>query len=162
MALKMFFEEYLDFNEFEAIKIILFQQNQPQFIELISKAIYKYKVMLEEKAKTAKKDIVNYHWEIPAERIYNELYEEQDKPTHILEPFYQNVKASTPEIKFIDFLEEHKLYLEWWYKNGENAKEHFAVPYIDYSGKESLFYVDFVILSKNRVTCLFDTKNTRK
>ena len=60
--------------------------------------------------------------------------------------------------KMIAYLEEQKENLHWWYKNGEKAKEHFAVPYIDYLGKQSLFYVDFVILSKTNVTCLFDTK----
>ena len=49
--------------------------------------------------------------------------------------------------------------MQWWYKNGEKAKEHFAVPYIDNEGKQRLFYVDFVILTKNNVTCLFDTKS---
>ncbi|MDP3003843.1 MAG: DEAD/DEAH box helicase family protein [Bacteroidales bacterium] len=158
MALKLLFEEYFGFNEFEAIKIILYQENQPQFIELIAKALDRYKVILEEKANIAKKDVVKYQWEVPAERIYNELYEEKDNPTHVLEPFYQYVKASNPENKFIEFLEHHKENFEWWYKNGESAKEHFAVPYIDHYGKESLFYVDFVILLRNGITCLFDTK----
>lgn len=158
MALKLFFEEYLNFNEFETVKIILFPQNQPHFIELISKAIELYKVILEEKANKASKDIVNYPWEVPLERIYNELFVEQDKPTHALEPFYQYSKASKPEITFIEFLELHKNCFEWWYKNGESAKEHFAVPYTNHLGTESLFYVDFVILTKSGTTCLFDTK----
>ncbi len=159
MALKMFFEEYLDFSEFVSPKIVLYPQNQPMFIELIAKAIEAYKIMLEEKANAAKKEVVNYPWEVPKERIYNEFYEEQDKPTHALEPFYQNKKASNPEIRFADYLEQHKEHFEWWYKNGESAKEHFAVPYINYLKVESLFYVDFVILSKKGVTYLFDTKS---
>jgi type III restriction enzyme len=158
MALKIFFEEYFGFNEFEAIKIILFQENQPQFIELISIAIERYKIILEEKANNAKKDVIKYQWEVPSERIYNELYVEFDKPTHILEPYYQYIKASTPENKFIEFIEHNKEYFEWWYKNGESAKEHFAVEYINHLGTESLFYVDFVILLKTGITCLFDTK----
>lgn len=158
MALKLFFEEYLGYNEFEAIKIILFPQNQPAFIELIAKAIERYIEMLEEKTNKAKKEVENYTWEVPIERIYNELYDEQNKPTHILEPFYEYVKASSPEKTFANYLESNKENLEWWYKNGESAKEHFAVPYIDYTGKESLFYVDFVLLTKKGTTCLFDTK----
>jgi len=159
MALKMFFEEYLEFNEFDSIKIILFPQNQPQFIELIAKAIEIYKMMQEEWAKKATKDVVKYPWEVPLERIYNELYTIDDKPTHALEPFYQLTKASKPEVKFAEFLESNKEFFEWWYKNGESAKEHFAVPYINHLGVESLFYVDFVILTKSGITCLFDTKS---
>jgi type III restriction enzyme len=158
MALKLFFEEYLGFNEYEATKILLHSNNQPAFIELIDKALEYYNEMQEAKAKAATREVVNYTWDVPAERIYNELYDEQPKPTHVLEPFYQLVKVSKPEKLFADFLESKKESLKWWYKNGESAKEHFAVPYIDYLGKQSLFYVDFVVLAKNKVTCLFDTK----
>lgn len=158
MAIKLFFEEYLNFNEFETVKIVLYPQNQPAFIELIEKAIERYTQMLEEQTNKASKDVMTYDWEVPAERIYNELYTEKPAEIHALEPFYENQKASKPEVKFAEYLEMNKEHIEWWYKNGEKAKEHFAVTYIDYTGKESLFYVDFVILGKDKTTYLFDTK----
>jgi type III restriction enzyme len=158
MSLKLLFEEYLSYNEFEAVKIMIYDYNQPQFIELIALAIDLFTKMQEEKAKTATKDAQVYPWEVPIERIYNENYQEQDKPTHALIPFYEQNRVSLPEVKFVEFLESRKEMLEWWYKNGDKAKEHFAIPYIDYTGKESLFYVDFIILTKNGVRCLFDTK----
>ncbi|MCB6062423.1 Type III restriction enzyme, res subunit [Flavobacterium psychrophilum] len=158
-GLKYFFEDYFGIIEYDAIKIMLFDQNQSIFIELIEKAKERYQEMLEQKANNATKDVQNYQWEVPIERIYNELYEEKETvQKHALEPFYQYNKASKPEVKFAEFLEENKENLHWWYKNGEKAKEHFAIPYIDYLGKQSLFYVDFIILSKTNVTCLFDTK----
>jgi type III restriction enzyme len=158
-GMKYFFEDYFGIIEYDAIKIMLFDQNQPIFIELIEKAKERYQEMQEEKANKATKDVQNYQWEVPIERIYNELYEEKEAvQRHALEPFYEYNRASKPEVKFADFLEENKENLYWWYKNGEKAKEHFAVPYIDYLGKQSLFYVDFVILNKTNVTCLFDTK----
>ncbi len=158
-GLKYFFEDYFGIIEYDAIKIMLYDQNQPIFIELIEKAKERYQEMLEQKANNATKDVQNYQWEVPIERIYNELYEEKEAiQSHALEPFYEYNSASKPEVKFAEFLEENKDHLHWWYKNGEKAKEHFAVPYIDYLGKQSLFYVDFVILSKANVTCLFDTK----
>jgi type III restriction enzyme len=158
-GMKYFFEDYFGIIEYDAIKIMLFDQNQPIFIELIEKAKERYQEMQEQKANNATKDVQNYQWEVPIERIYNELYEEKEAvQRHALEPFYEYNRASKPEVKFADFLEENKENLHWWYKNGEKAKEHFAVPYIDYLGKQSLFYVDFVILNKTNVTCLFDTK----
>lgn len=160
MALKLFFEEYIDYNEFDAVKVMLYNNNQPLFIELIHKAIDEYRLHLEEKAKAAQKEVVKYSWEVPSERVYNELYEVKDAPTHAMLPFFQSVKASSPEVNFANFLEQNKEFFEWWYKNGESAKEHFAIPYIDYTDKESLFYVDFVILSKNGTTYLFDTKTS--
>lgn len=158
-GMKYFFEDYFGIIEYDAIKIMLFEQNQSIFIELIEKAKERYQEMQEEKANKATKDVQNYQWEVPIERIYNELYEEKEAvQRHALEPFYEYNRASKPEVKFAEFLEENIENLYWWYKNGEKAKEHFAVPYIDYLGKQSLFYVDFVILSKTNVTCLFDTK----
>lgn len=158
-GMKYFFEDYFGIIEYDAIKIMLFEQNQSIFIELIEKAKERYQEMQEEKANKATKDVQNYQWEVPIERIYNELYEEKEAvQRHALEPYYEYNRASKPEVKFAEFLEENIENLYWWYKNGEKAKEHFAVPYIDYLGKQSLFYVDFVILSKTNVTCLFDTK----
>jgi type III restriction enzyme len=160
-VMKYFFEDYFGIIEYDAIKIMLYDQNQPIFIELIEKAKERYQEMQEQKANNATKDVQNYQWEVPIERIYNELYEEKEAVLrHALEPFYEYNRASKPEVKFAVFLEENKDHLHWWYKNGEKAKEHFAVPYIDYLGKQSLFYVDFMILSKTNVTCLFDTKTS--
>ncbi|MBC7554283.1 MAG: restriction endonuclease subunit R, partial [Taibaiella sp.] len=154
MALKFFFEDYFGFNEFEAVKIILYDQNQTQFIELIEKSLERYN----EVASTSRKDVQNYDWEVPAERIYNELYDEKSTKQNALIPYYQYVKASTPEREFVSFLANNSIYLKWWYQNGANAKEHFAVPYTNHLGKQSLFYVDFVILTNSGTTCLFDTK----
>jgi type III restriction enzyme len=158
MSLKLFFEEYLNENEFDAIKIMLDSNNQPIFIQMIEKSLETYTQILAEKANAVSREVINYTWEVPAERVYNELYEEQNRPTHALLPYYEYTKASTPEKLFAEFLENNKEHLAWWYKNGESAKEHFAINYIDYLGKESLFYIDFVILTNTGVTCLFDTK----
>ena len=158
MALKMFFEEYLNYGEFDATKIVLYAQNQHAFIELITKSLDLFTQMLEEKANKAQKDIQTYTWEVPAERIYNDNYEEQVQEIHILEPYYESVKASKPEKSFANYLENKSEHITWWYKNGESAKEHFAIPYSNYLGKKSLFYIDFVVFTKSKVTCLFDTK----
>lgn len=159
MSLKLLFEEYLGYNEYETVKIILHDYNQPLFIELIELAIIEYTKIQEEKAKTALKDAQIYPWEVPLERAYNENYTKKDKPKHALKPYFEQNHASQPEKLFTDFLEKNKQHLEWWYKNGDKAKEHFAIPYIDYTGKESLFYVDYIMLTKNGIRCLFDTKS---
>lgn len=158
MSLKMMFEDYFEFNEFESVKIILYANNQPQFVELIGKAVGEYESHLAEKAKIATKDIQTYSWEVPQERIYNENYSEVTAEVHAMLPFYENNRVSNPEKAFREFLEQNKSHIEWWYKNGEKAREHFAVPYIDYTGQQSLFYVDFVIKLKDKFTYLFDTK----
>jgi len=158
MSLKMLFEEYLYFNEFDTVKIILDPYNQPLFVELVSKALELYDILQEEKSKGATKDIQKYAWEVPVERIYNENYTQMDMEAHVLIPFFESNRVSNPEKNFQSFLETNKDHLEWWYKNGENAKEHFAISYEDYMGEQRLFYPDFVIRSKSNTTYLFDTK----
>ncbi|MCX6309979.1 MAG: DEAD/DEAH box helicase family protein [Bacteroidia bacterium] len=158
MGLKLLFEDYFELNEFDAVKIILYPNNQTQFVELIGKAIEEYELHLAEKAKVATKEIQNYTWEVPAERIYNEHFNEVPTEAHAMSPFYESDRVSNPEKAFRDFLEKNKAHLAWWYKNGENAKEHFAVPYTDYMGEQRLFYPDFVIQGTNNTLYLFDTK----
>ena len=51
--------------------------------------------------------------------------------------------------------------IEYWYKNGDSGREHFAVDYEDVMGIKRLFYVDFIIKMKDGKTGLFDTKSLR-
>ena len=60
---------------------------------------------------------------------------------------------------FEAYLEANTEYIDWWYKNGDSGKQHYAVSYIDESGTKALFYVDFVIRMKNGQIFLFDTKS---
>ena len=48
--------------------------------------------------------------------------------------------------------------VEYWFKNGERDKTFFSIPYTD-EDREKLFYVDFIILFKNKQIGLFDTKS---
>lgn len=158
LALKYFFEEYIGMDEYHAIKIILYDLNNPKFIEVIDRALAKFEILQQQKAATASKRVEESEWDVPPEKIFNENY--QEKPAHIyaLEPFYENKGASNPEKGFALFLEKNNENIEWWYKNGDKNKEDFAVTYIDRQGITRGFYVDFVIKLKNGITALFDTK----
>jgi type III restriction enzyme len=158
LALKIFFEEYLSLNEFAAVKIILFEQNKPRFIEVIDRALAKHEAMLRQKAAQATKLVEENEWDVPPEKIYNEHYTEKMAATHALEPFYEYKSASGPEKQFVAFLESHKQHIEWWYKNGDKNKEDFAVTYEDREGVTRGFYVDYLIKLKNGPIALFDTK----
>jgi type III restriction enzyme len=78
-----------------------------------------------------------------------------------LEPFFEQANASSPEQAFRTYLESQSDQIEWWYKNGDSGKEHFAVPYTDSRNEMRLFYVDFVIKLKNGSIALYDTKTKR-
>lgn len=68
--------------------------------------------------------------------------------------------ASNQKKDFVKFLEQNSQYIEWWYKNGDKGKQHYAIEY-ETGNKhvKSLFYVDFVIRMKNGHVYLFDTKS---
>jgi len=97
-------------------------------------------------------------WDVPKERIYNELYQLRGVDYHALVPFYEGFRASNPEKEFVTFLEKNSTHIEWWYKNGDKNKEDFAVTYEDSDGKIRGFFVDFVIKLKTGPIALFDTK----
>ncbi len=158
LALLLFFDDYLNHSEIEAIKIILFEQNKTKFIELIDIALQIYTKLLKEKASKSTKKIEENKWEVPTERIYNEHYNEKLTEKHALVPFYEQNRASNPEKEFTLFLERNKKHIEWWYKNGDKNKEDFAITYTDREKDIKGFYVDFVIKLKNGKIALFDTK----
>ena len=77
---------------------------------------------------------------------------------HALLPFIELNTAKTPERRFSDFLEANKAYIDWWYKNGDEGKQHYSIPYVNAQKEKALFYVDFVVRMKNGQVFLFDTK----
>jgi len=158
MALKMLFEEYFGINEFNAIKVILFEQNKPRFIDVIDHALQLFEEYQHEKASKAAKKVEESKWDVPPERIYNDNYQEKPSEMHALLPFFERKNTSIPEMKFSRLLEENKQFIEWWYKNGDKNKEDFAVTYQDRYGTTRGFFVDFIIKHKNGTIALFDTK----
>ena len=154
-------EELFELFETDAMKVILYHANQPKFTEIITRALAMYERMLKERQKEAKKrSFEKYTWEVPAERIYKESTHHviPDTKNHALMPFIELRTASNPEVRFSKFLEDNKEYIDWWYKNGDEGKQHYSIPYDNSKGEKALFYVDFVVRLKNGKVFLFDTK----
>lgn len=57
---------------------------------------------------------------------------------------------STPERKFEKFCERCTS-VDWFYKNGDNGNEYLSVVYQDNSGKQKLFYPDYVVSVKGEL-----------
>ena len=153
-------EDLFQINEYEGIKVILYNENQSKFTAVIQDALREYQRTLTLR-KAAQRDLISYDWEVPADRIYNEDANEivPAVVNHALEPFIRVKNPSDPEQHFETFLEKNKQYIDWWYKNGDSGKTNYAVPYINIEGNRALFYVDFVIRLKNGQIFLFDTKS---
>lgn len=155
-------EELFELFEQEAMKVILYHLNKPKFTAIIQLALKLYSDQLQAKRKAAKeRGFESYTWEVPAERFYKEETHHLVKGVadHALLPFIELNNAFTPEKRFSAFLEKHSDDIEWWYKNGDEGKQHYSVPYTNSKGEMSLFYVDFVVRMKNGQIFLFDTKS---
>ena len=149
--------------ETEAKKVVLYHSNRPKFDRIIDSALERY-ARIRDKARkesAAKRVFRKYGWEVPEERTYdNETSHIEETGNHALLPFVQLNQASNPEKDFVAYLEQNSQYIDWWYKNGDKGKQHYAIEYT--TGDEqakSLFYVDFVIRMKNGHIYLFDTKS---
>lgn len=148
-------------SDLQAKKIILYNKNKDKFQRLIENALEKYAKKRKNKALQShgNRVIQEYDWEIPDERRYdsdtNHIVEAN---ISALEPFVQLNIASNPEKEFEKFLEDNAEWIDWWYKNGDAGKQHYAIKY-NRDGKEALFFVDFVIRLKNGHVYLFDTKS---
>ena len=155
--------DYFGIFETDAKKVVLYHDNRPKFDRLIDKALEKYAKMREiakQKAAGARK-FVEYQWCIPEERVYDsDSNHIASAENHALMPFVQLNAASNPEKEFAAFLEANSQYIDWWYKNGDKGKQHYAIEYLQgEEGAKALFYVDFVIRMKNGHIYLFDTKS---
>lgn len=147
----------------DAKKVVLYHDNKQKFDRLLDKALETYarKRQMDKMRAAAKKEFKKYDWEVPEERVYdsdtNHIVEEVHN--HALLPFVLLNKASNPEKEFEKFLEDNGQWIDWWYKNGDSGKQHYAIPYGGGEKPKSLFYVDFVIRMKNGHVYLFDTKS---
>ena len=154
-------EELFELFETDAMKVILYHANKPKFTEIIEKALNNYERKLQERQRKAKdRAFEQYTWEVPAERLYKEsTHHVMSKvEEHALLPFIELNTVSTPERRFSEFLEANREYIDWWYKNGDEGKQHYSIPYVNSQKEKSLFYVDFVVRMKNGQVFLFDTK----
>lgn len=155
-------ENYLGFFETESPRIILYHTNKPKFAELITIAINLYIKAIEVRQRAAKqRAFKTYNWEVPANREYSETSNEEvpGVKEHALMPFIQLKNASSPEKRFEKFLESNKDSINWWYKNGDEGKQHYSIAYTTIGEGQGLFYVDFVIRMNDGTIFLFDTKS---
>ena len=152
-------QELFEMFETEARMVVCSKQNQRQFADLISRALTFYKSKMEKLTK-ADRGVVPFVWEVPEVRDYNDgVYVERPEiKNHALLPFYELKGASTPERKFVAYLEENSKNIDWWYKNGDRGSQHFAVEYTNSRDEKSCFYVDFIIRLKDGSLLLLDPK----
>ena len=155
--------EFFGVFDTDAKKVVLYHLNRPKFDRILDSALERYARQRKaaRSASAAKREFKKYNWEVPEERIYDsETNHAENAQNHALLPFVQLNQASAPEKNFVAYLEANSAYIDWWYKNGDQGKQHYAIEYNQGSnGAKMLFYVDFVIRMKNGHVYLFDTKS---
>lgn len=157
-TLLLFAEYYLEAFEYDARKIYLFPQNKALVLDDIKHVLDQF-VEYQERVGNENRRVEYTDWQIPRERYYSDDHLREEIPTHALEPFYEQSSASNPEKLFKAFLIKNEAKIDYWYKNGDKGREHFAIDYKDERGIDRLFYVDFIIKLKDGRTALFDTKS---
>ena len=160
-AIESALEEYLQVFSMDVPKVVLYHQNRPRFEELIRKALLRYEATVKRAAKDQAATYQQSLWQVPETRLYNAgvvRTTEGEIFNHALCPYFEELQASNPEREFARWLDDKMEYVDWWYKNGNEGKQHFAVPYTDSGDRKRCFYVDFIIRLKSGTICLFDTK----
>ena len=147
------FPDKFEYNGIKAQMIVLETHNQQPFIDALNEAKRTYK---EEVEKIAKQIETDENWEIKKSINYTETFNEKDVEKCIVEPFFESERATDPEKKFVEYLENNSN-VYWWFKNGDRDKTFFAVPYKDGDDTKP-FYVDWIVKYKNGTIGLFDTK----
>ena len=164
-ALIYLFQLYCNIYETEAIKIMLFGSNRQIFIDLINQSFSDYRIYIENKAKSITRKVEKHSWDVPEFKIFNNKYAEFQAITHVMLPTYLYKREndlfgdSNVEIEFIEYLESNKQHIDWWYRNGDENKADFSIDYINSNKVSSLFFIDFIIMFKNKTIGLFDTKS---
>lgn len=159
-AILEFMRRFAGYTDDEAKRIVLFHKNRPEFVKVLKCAQERYARELVERMKKAKSEVTPYDWQLPSSRAYKAAtHHLQEAPAHALQPFYELNSAFDPEKRFRDFLNRHNESILWWYKNGDSGREHFSIIYQTDDGKQTNFYVDFIIMLRNGRACLFDTKD---
>lgn len=145
----------------DAKKVFLYHDNRPKFDRLLRIALERYiKIREAKRQRASARAMKEFQWSVPEERMYeDETHHLKLADNHALQPFFELNTASSPEKEFADFLEENTEHIDWWYKNGDKGRQHYAIEYTDEGGNKTPFYVDFVIRLKNGKIMLFDTKS---
>jgi len=169
-AIRIWFKGTLgeDSNYFYRVFIKDIQKGaESVFRPAITKALRDFKPiskkLIDEKKKEAEaKEAPTFS--IQTEYKYTDDYEVVEQQLYALDKFYllPTYQGRDNEIKFVKYLEKKRGKIEWWFKNGNQGKDYFAVRYMNEdSKKEELFYPDWIILFKNGTIGIFDTKKGR-
>jgi len=162
-ALNTWFQRKFNFQREEYYKIIvndLLKENSK-----LKKPIHNALIAYREEYQIAikeKQEKEVFFVDIPEkENSFTDDFEElQGLSKNVYKNFYnkKEYKGKENEEKFIKFIDSQENVL-WWHKQDDSGRNVFSVEYFNAEkNKNSLFNVDFIVLTKNNKLLLLDTK----
>lgn len=154
--------ESLEMFDEDVKKLVLCPDNKARVANVVTKALDAYLEEIERKRHDSQqKNFNTYQWEVPETREYDENSHSIVRNAFhcAMQPFARLNVASLPEKKFEEFIEKNGRWIDWWYKNGDSGRQHFAIRYRPEGGTvDALFYPDYILRLKNGHVFIFDTK----
>lgn len=137
--------------------------NKDKIRPIFLKAVAKYSVVREKKAKEDTEHYINNFEIIEKDYFNHEVDEKIEKYTkHILQPCWLSKTRSVPEREFEVYLESLNN-VEWWYKNGVNRSVYLGIKYEfdNQDGKDiaHTFYPDYIVRFDDNRLGIFETKH---
>jgi type III restriction enzyme len=136
-----------------------------KFRPAITKALSEFKPIAQEILKHREKQQEEREapiFEIQASYDFTDDYEIIPQKHSALDEVFllQSYRGKENEMKFIEYIESKDKNIDWWFKNGNQGQEYFAIKYHNsIDGKDELFYPDWIIRFKNGKIGIFDTKH---
>lgn len=142
-------------NHLRVLKIFLDHRNFNEFENVMKYAKESYKRKIEE----IEDELIQTDWEVPTSISYIGESSEVKTKKSIMKPYLikPNTTQWESEKNFLNYLEKNKN-VEWFFKNGERDMTYFSVKYKDINSQEKLFYVDWIVMLKNKKLAIIDTK----
>lgn len=168
-ALRQWFSIALNrYNYLSQYKIFLKDTDRKEnsvFRHVITQALREYMPVRDEIVRKRQERIAMQKAEtftIKAQYAYTEdMKEFYPSALSIVQPFrlLENYAGRDNEVRFIQFLENNRQHIEWWFKNG-TGKDAFGVRYVDKAAnKVRVFYPDWIIKFRGKDQLgVFDTK----
>jgi len=135
-----------------------------KFRPAITKALSDFKPTAQEILKEKKKQQEEREtpvFEIGERYDFTDDYEEMPQKLCALDKLFvfKNYTGKENETRFIKYIDGKSKKITWWFKNGNQGKDYYAIKYHNSTDdKEELFYPDWIILFKNGEIGIFDTK----
>lgn len=164
-ALRQWFEIAMNyFDSITCYKVFLndLHKTDSLFCRIVNKCFESYKPLLEKYlAEKRKKEESRKPFIIKTTYLLPDNYKPFPGNKSIVQPFSlpDQYPGRDNETDFIKYLDSKYEKIEWWFKNGDSGKDYLAFKYTDtQTGKERLFYPDWIVKFKDKRIGIFDTK----